>query len=193
VGFVFSPRRIHHAASFVTHKNVPSHFPGIAANSWTRSGSLKFQLKNPNIPSNLWLLMSGDQYQGQCIQLAQLMEYATEIIGVPASTGFVYGSTDTTCYSISSVAQETHSCANHGQEILLVWSARGWNNWEAVCNVDGVCYAVKLSSGTAIEILRNWLGANTTSGNYQAWVYYDHDTDSYKSCVVPGPCPVQKP
>jgi len=45
VGFVFSPRRIHHAASFVTHKIVPSHFPGIAANSWTRSGSLNFGLK----------------------------------------------------------------------------------------------------------------------------------------------------
>jgi len=37
-----TPRRIHHAASLVTPRKVPSHFPGIIAKSRSGSGSLKF-------------------------------------------------------------------------------------------------------------------------------------------------------
>ena len=49
------------------------------------------------------------------------------------------------------------------KERLFVWSAGGWNKWEAVCKVENTCYTVKLHKSTPIEILRNWLGSNTTS------------------------------
>ena len=155
-----------------------------------------FQLKDPNVPSPLWLLMEDVSYQGQCIDLACLMKLQVQMVGGQGSIGYVYGSTDSDCFSTSSSAFESRSCtnANHsGSELIGVWSAGDWNKWEAVCNVLSTCYAVKLDKGAAIEILRNWLGSNTIDSNYQAWRYYDPVLQSWAICADPGPCPVPKP
>jgi hypothetical protein len=98
------------------------------------------------------------------------MKLELEMLGASGSIGYVYGSTNATCFSTSASAYESRTCpsGSHGNEVIHVWSAGGWNKWEAVCKVGATCYAVKLDKGTAIEILRNWLGSNTTNGNYQA-------------------------
>jgi hypothetical protein len=170
---------------------------GIADKIYTALASdpPKFKLKSPNLPSPLWLLMSSVTYQGQCIDLAKLMKLELEMLGASGAIGYVYGSTDTTCFSTSASAYESRTCpgGSHGNEVIRVWSAGGWNNWEAVCKVGATCYAVKLDKGTAIEILRNWLGSNTTSGNYQAWRYWDAGSSSWQVCTTPGPCPAHKP
>lgn len=80
-------------------------------------------------------------------------------------------------------------CPVHGEERIYVWSAGGWNNWEAVCTVENTHYAVKLYKGAAIDILRYWLGSNTTNGNYQAWLV----VTNLAVCKSPGPFPVPKP
>jgi len=259
-----------------------------------------FQLGS-SAPSPLWLLMTGSQYKGECIDLANLMKLAVELIGGTASIGFVYGSTDTDCFSISDKAFETRICGNilsgedgiadtskqgddiqvipkgkgepntvaisagkngridtipfgndkivgntittgndgicntkstgddiqiikigkgkpntvvitagpdgnlqttksgddkfsgHGEEVIRVYSAGGWNNWEAVCECAGTYYAIQIYKGTPIEILRYWLGDNRVTGNYQAWRYYDKGLKKYQTCTDPGPCPVPKP
>lgn len=151
-----------------------------------------FQLQDPNIPNPLWLLMSGSEYQGQCIHLAKLMKLAIELLGGSASTGFVYGSSDTNCYSTSSRAWEARRCYRHGTERIYIYSAGGWNNWEGVCVAGGKYYGIQLYSGTyPVEILRYWLGSNQTSGNYQAWRYWTGT--QWASCKYPGPYPVPKP
>jgi len=144
-------------------------------------------------PSPLWLLMAGSQYKGEWIDQANLMKLAVQILGGTASIGYIYGSTDTTCYSSSSNAFETRTCpgGSHGSEEIVVWAAGGWNNWEAVCVVGNKYYAIQLDSNTiAVNILRTWLGSNTPPGNYQAWVYPPGGTTE---CVNPGPRPVPKP
>lgn len=171
--------------------------PGIADAIYNAFASTPptFRLNSPNLPSNLWLLMSSTSYQGQCIDLAKLMKLAVELLGGTASIGYVYGSKDTNCFSTSDEAYESRVCpgGSHGGEVIRVWSAGGWNNWEAVCKVETICYAIKVYKGTPIQILRYWLGSNTTSGNYQGWRYLDTVTHSWKLCTNPGPCPVPKP
>ena len=171
--------------------------PGIAEAIYNAFASSppKFNLISPNVPSNLWLLMSSTSCQGQCIDLAKLMKLAVELLGGTASIGYVYGSTDSNCFSMSDNAFEPRTCpgGSHGGELIRVWSAGGWNNWEAICKVETICYAVKVYKGTPIQILRHWLGPNTTSGNYQGWRYWDTVTSSWKLCTSPGPCPVSKP
>ena len=100
-----------------------------------------FQL-GANAPDPLWLLMAGSDYKGECVDLANLMKQALNLLGLSASIGYVYGSSDTNCYSTSPNAHETHTCENHGTEKIYVYSAGGWNNWEAVCSAVGTLYAV---------------------------------------------------
>ncbi len=138
-------------------------------------------------PDPLWLLMAGGNYEGECIDLANFMRLALRMLGCDGEIGYVYGSSDTNCYSSSPVSWESRNCNVHGLEQIYVWSAGGWNNWEAVCKVGDICYAVKVHKGSPIEILREWLGHNDPNdGNYQAWV-------STVPCTNPGPYPVPKP
>ena len=170
---------------------------GIADCIWTAFSGPKgttpeFQLSDPNVPNQLWLLLESTDYQGACNHLANLMRLAIELMGGSASIGYVYGSSDTDCFSTSTSAHETRTCpgGSHGVEKILVWDgeAEGWNNWECVCLVNSKCYAVKIEKGTALQILLTWLGANNPpSGNFQAWRY------AGQTCTDPGPYPAPKP
>jgi hypothetical protein len=121
------------------------------------------------------------------------MKLEIDMLGGSASIGYVYPSTNTTCFSTNSTAWTTRICPIHGQEVLAVWSAGDWNKWEAVCKVNNICYAIKVNQGTPIEILRHWLGSNTIDGNYQAWIYWDNNSAEWKPCLSPGLYPVPKP
>ena len=156
----------------------------------------QFQMHPANrLTNQFWLLMSGTDYQGQCIDLAELMQLQVQLLGGEASVGYVYGSTNTDCYSTNDCAWRTRTCPGglHGEEMLLVWSAGAWNSYEAVCEVANICYAIKVARGSAIEILRTWLGANTLDSNYQAWWFRDTTTGVWEPCMVPGPRPVPAP
>jgi len=184
-----------------TTANAESTPIGIADESYTdfETPPPYFEL-GADAPDPLWLLMAGSVYKGECIDQANLMRLAVQILGASASIGYIYGSSDTTCYSSSSDDYETRTCpgGSHGSEEIIVWAAGGWNNWEAVCVVDSDSpteddkyYAVQLDSDTvAVNILRTWLGSNTPPGNYQAWVYPPGGTTE---CGSPGPHPVPKP
>lgn len=143
-------------------------------------------------PDSLWYLMDSDGHEGQCIDLAELMKAAYELLGCTgASIGYVYGSSDTNCFSTSNSAFETRTCPGgvHGAEAIFVYAAGGWNNWEAVCVVAGKYYGVQVSeSATPVGVLRDWLGSNQTNANYQAWKDIDGNV-----CTSPGPLPVPKP
>jgi len=157
-----------------------------------RSSPPTFRLSEPKLPADLWLLMSSVSYQGQCIDLAKLMKKAIELLGGEATIGYVYGSTDTDCFETSSDKHKTRRCPGgaHGTEVIMVWSAGDWNNWEAVCKVESICYAIKVHKGTPIQILRKWLSDRR---NYQAWVHWDQVTQSLQACRSPGPFPVPAP
>jgi hypothetical protein len=59
-----------------------------------------------------WLMMDSDT--GSCIQLAELMRLMVEMLGIRGATlGFVYGSTDEDCFSISSDDFEHRMCPWH--------------------------------------------------------------------------------
>jgi hypothetical protein len=176
----------------------------------------KFEL-NParrNTPSPLWLLMSSTQYNGQCIDLATLMQEMLQLLGGDASLGFVYGSDDADCFSTAPDAFQQRACPYHGTEKIVVHSSpdhpcviddTGWNNWEGVCKVGDTCYAVQLGMGSPLDVLRQWLGANQPcqgTDDWQCWVYWQagavHATDpailgGMEICQAPGPFPVPVP
>ena len=158
----------------------------------------RFQLQEPNVPNPLWKLMESVSYQGQCIHLAHLMRLQVEMVGGAASIGYVYGSTDSDCFSTSENAYQTRTCSNpnhSGLELIAIWSeyAAGWNSWEAVCGVDSTYYAVKEEKGSALQILSTLLGANEIGGNYQAWMYWNDSMQKWVPCTEPGPYPAPKP
>lgn len=150
---------------------------------------------NSSVPASVWFLMDSEGHTGQCIDLAELMKKAYEILGgAGASIGYVYGSTDTNCFSTSSSAFETRTCPGglHGTEGIYVYAGGGWNNWEAVCVVEGKYYGVQVSDGTTpVGVLRDWLGSNETGGNHQVWRYWGGT--SFQTCTNPGPIPVPEP
>ena len=148
-----------------------------------------FRLIQPNVPSSPWLLMQSTGYQGQCIDLANLMKLQMAMLGYSdSSIGYVYGSTDTDCS-----VMEQRICSVHGHEDIAVGYDTQWSSWEAVCVVGNVNYAIKVASGTPLDILRTWLGNNTINGEHQAWLYIDNNTGDVTECTNPGPCPVPKP
>jgi len=153
---------------------------------------------DPNIPDDLWLLMREEKdYSGLCDDMADLMTKAMKILGASADTGYVYGSTDSDCYSTSSNAREQRTCpgGEHGNEQIWLYfnGFGGWNSYEAVCEVvneqpESKYYAVKVTSNTSpLGVLRSLLAAN----DYQAWLY--HWGDPWDVCTDPGPYPVPVP
>jgi hypothetical protein len=176
----------------------------------------KFEL-NPNrmnTPHPLWLLMSSIEYNGQCIDLAALMQGMVQLLGGAASVGFVYGSDDPDCFSTAPDAFQQRTCPLHGTEKLVVHSSpdhpcviddTGWNNWEGVCRVGETYYAVQLGRGSPVEVLRQWLGPNQPcQGNddWQCWVYWQAEAVNAADptilggmgiCQAPGPFPVPAP
>ncbi len=154
-----------------------------------------FNLTNSH-PPVVWYLMNGSEYTGQCIDLAKLMKQGYDLLGgAGAVIGYVYGSTDSGCFSTYDTAWETRTCPGgvHGTETISVYAGGGWNNWEAVCVMSpNHYYAIQVASADSpLTILREWLGGNSLSGNYQAWRY--EDRNGMHSCTVPGPYPVPKP
>ena len=170
--------------------------------------------KKLNIPSPIWLLMASSKYNGQCIDLAILMQRMVQMLGGEGSIGYVYGSDNGDCFSTSPYDFEKRICANHGAEKVVVHStadhfcvidSSGWNNWEAVLKVDDTCYAVQLGIGSPLQILRQWLGPNLPcvgSDDYQCWTYWSAESKASGDpavpgwlhvCQVPGPFPVPLP
>ncbi len=154
-----------------------------------------FNLTNSH-PPVVWYLMNGSEYTGQCIDLAKLMKQGYDLLGGGGAViGYVYGSTDSACFSTYDDAFETRTCPGgvHGTEILEVYSAGDWNRWEAVCVISpDHYYAIKVSSARSpLTILRDWLGNNALSGNHQSWLYLD--AIGVHACETPGPNPVPKP
>lgn len=132
---------------------------------------------------------------GECIDLAKLMQNMAKLLGLGnGEIGYIYGTTDNTCYSTSSSAYESRVCGTHGNEEIAFY-AGGWNNWEAVFKIDGWYYAVKLiSAQQPVDIIKNILGTNTpganNQGNHQSWVAAGRGT---MCCTTPGPHPVPSP
>jgi hypothetical protein len=185
-----------------------------------------FQLDGElNVPSPIWLLMSSSSYNGQCIHLAQLMQKMVLMLGGSADIGYIYGSTTSSCFSTSPTASVTSADCSpnsptvsrtricpggvHGEEQIFVRSAQavpcvidstGWNQWEAVCTVNGTCYAVQVAMGTPVEVLKEWLGLNIqcpppvadVDETYQLFEYIDSNRIR-TICTVPGPFPAPKP
>jgi len=150
---------------------------------------------NSQAPSPLWLLMEGAPHAGQCVDLADLMVLALELLGIDGVTAFVYGSTDEDCCSLLPTNWEVRQTLN-GTEMIWVMDG-GLNRWEAVCmvtsGIETFFYAVKLcSANNPVAILRHWLGDNLPIGNHQLWVYWDIWNQEFMPSNYP-PFPVPKP
>jgi hypothetical protein len=143
-----------------------------------------------------------DTNTGECIDLARLMQYACGVVGVPASIGYVYATTDTINYSTSPYAEETRAYqCGPGQfrtEYLRYYAAGGFNNWEAVCVAGNHYYAVKeTESPDTVQLIKDIICPNQLSSEYQCWRYYlpppvdawlCNEDDQYPA-PLPGGCP----
>jgi len=109
----------------------------------------------------IWSLLDGKQ-AGDCITLANLMEWQMLMLGIPATRGFVYASDvvpdpPTSCYTDwdednPSEHWKTRLCPVHGWTEELWFYApytpdnpdvpnKGINRWEGVCKVGDTFYA----------------------------------------------------
>jgi hypothetical protein len=157
-----------------------------------------------------WGLMAGGSgNNGQCIDLARLMRYACGIIGVPASIGYVYATTDNNNFSTNPSAPETRSFeyapGQHRHEELGYFAGGGLNNWEAVCVVNGHYYAVnETHNSNSVALIKEILCPNDPSDpddpTYQCWLYYVSvpppgesgwtcNVQNQYPAPVPGGCP----
>ena len=136
---------------------------------------------------------------GQCIHLAILMQYACGIIGVPASVGYVYATTDMENFSTNPQAWEhreyEYAPGQKRDEYLRYFAFGGFNNWEAVCVVNGHYYAVKETHNSeTVTLIKDIICPNELSGNYQCWRYegvngWVCNTDDSYPAPLPGGCP----
>ena len=163
-----------------------------------------FDLQQGSCPAPCpWSLMVPGN-PGQCIDLAVLMEHACKIIGVPASIGFAYATTDMQNFSTSDTAHETrqyeYAPGQSRHEYLRYFASGGINNWEAVCVVDTHYYAVKEThDGDTVALIKDIICPNQLGENYQCWTYLVHvpPDDPYWTCntqdqypaPLPGGCP----
>jgi hypothetical protein len=123
-------------------------------------------------------MAGGSGNNGECIDLALLMTYASGVIGVSGSIGYVYATTDAQNFSTSPVAPETrnfeYAPGIERPETLLFFAGGGFNNWEAVAVVNGHLYAVKEThNADSVELIKEILCPNLANGNHQCWTYFD--------------------
>jgi len=134
------------------------------------------------------------------------MEHACEIIGVPASIGYVYATTDYVNFSTSPDAFQwrdyEYAPGQERREYLRYYASGGFNNWEAVCVVNEHYYAVKEThSSDSVALIKDIICPNDpVDANYQCWrylVYVPPPGESYWTCntqdqypaPLPGGCP----
>lgn len=124
--------------------------------------------------SDIWVMMDG--VEGECIDLAKLMLAATDMAGVTGNVGYIYATTDNVNFSLSAVDFETRSFNNGGNvrtEYLRYFAGGGFNNWEAIAEINSRYYAVKETHDTdSVKMIKTIIGANDpATGNYQCWRY----------------------
>jgi len=149
-----------------------------------------------------WSLMVPGN-KAQCIHLAILMQHASQVIGIPASIGYVYATTNSYNYSNTWTAFESRDYEYvPGQirtEYLRYW-AGGLNNWEAACVVNAHYYAVKETHSTdTVQVIKDIVCPNDLSTNHQVWTWPvtpgDPDspvvinTNDQYPAPLPGGCP----
>ncbi len=170
-------RRLNFACSAAAQAGTPDQ---AALGVWTRLTNEQppvFQLGT--VCNNTWGLMAGGTgNNGECIDLAKLMRYASGILGVSGSIGYIYATTDAQNFSANPAAHETrwfeYSPGLVRHETLAYLAGGGFNNWEAVAVINGHYYAVKEThSSDSVALLKEILCPNLATGNHQCWVYYD--------------------
>jgi hypothetical protein len=183
---------------------------GIALRIWqylTNHEPPIFDLQQGSCPAPCpWSLMREEPpTPGQCIDLAVLMQHACGVIGVPGSIGYVYATTDMDNFSASGDAEQhreyEYAPGQKRDEYLRYFASGGFNNWEAVCVVNGHYYAVKETHNSeTVTLIKDIICPNELSGNYQCWryrVYVPPPGQSYWTCntedqypaPLPGGCP----
>ena len=156
------------------------------------------------VPCPWSLMVPGNP--GQCIHLAILMEHACEILGVPASIGYVYATTDYVNFSTTPHAEQhrlyEYAPGQTRDEYLRYFASEGFNNWEAVCVVNGHYYAVKEGNSTdSVALIKDIICPNDPPDeNYQCWRFYvaapppqqpywTCNADDQYPAPLPGGCP----
>lgn len=118
-----------------------------------------------------WKLLDGNK-SGECDEQADLLGKAMNMLGIAASIGKVYASTDSIV-----TALETRDAVNefpNGQAVdhlILYWDTAP-NAFEGYCEVNGKFYAVwpKVVATSALDLLRR-LGTET--GAVQKWIHLE--------------------
>lgn len=173
----------------------------------------RFQLNDPPICPNPWqLLREGSCAAGDCRKLAELMVEACGVLGVPASLGYTFATTDNNNFSIHSATRkawkdwETKDLQNpNGQmQTYALWFNindgininAGWNRYQAVCTVNNKYYAPKVVTDTnSVSLIKRLLCPNTPAANrYQCWVrdIGNHQAECHASQIpvpLPNGCP----